>query len=132
MKVMLFFIFAFVGKNCYAQTTFQYDATGCIVSIKSKSTNSCNPVLQNQNTVAGDVKIYPNPTNSILYAQTSTLDIFIIGVTVYDAAGKLVLLGKYNKNNFVQVDVSQLASATYFINFETETGHVALKFIKSQ
>jgi len=129
MKTIFIILFGFIYFVSNAQTLFQYDTKGNMVSVTYSGKNACNTIPVQVVSTTG-VKICPNPTNNILYAQTSTLDLFINKVIIYDETGRLVLLKEYNRKIFVQVDVSNLPAAVYFISFETTERPVSLKFIK--
>lgn len=63
-------------------------------------------------------RFYPNPTSGILTLAYSTN---ITQVSVYNLIGQLVLDRKTNLNE-VQLDLSSLTSATYFVKVITEEG----------
>ncbi|MCZ4317736.1 T9SS type A sorting domain-containing protein [Aequorivita viscosa] len=71
------------------------------------------------------IKIYPNPTDGLLYIDANTES--IIGATVFDILGKKVLQLQGNKQ---QVDISSLESGMYFLNLKTESGQFNQKVIK--
>ena len=71
------------------------------------------------------IKIYPNPTDGLLYIDANTES--IIGATVFDILGKKVLQLQGNKQ---QVDISSLESGMYFLNLKTESGQFNQKIIK--
>lgn len=77
-----------------------------------------------------EIKIYPNPANAILYAQTKNADIIVKSVRIYDAAGKLLLTKQFSNSNLLQINVEVLSSGLYMIVFDTNSKGVSLKFIK--
>ena len=66
------------------------------------------------------LKLVPNPANSI--AQLSFPSFVEEGViTVYDAAGNLVILEEINHpTNIVPIDVQKLNQGVYFVRYNTE------------
>lgn len=71
------------------------------------------------------VKIYPNPTDGLLYIDANTES--IIGITVFDILGKKVL---QQTGNIQQVDISTLESGMYFLRITTDRGEFVQKIIK--
>ncbi len=71
------------------------------------------------------IKIYPNPTDGLLYIDANIES--IKGATVFDILGKKVLQLEGNKQ---QVDISSLESGMYFLNLKTESGQFNQKIIK--
>lgn len=71
------------------------------------------------------VKIYPNPTDGLLYIDANTES--IIGITVFDVLGKKVLQLQGNKQ---QVDISTIESGMYFLRIATDRGEFVQKIIK--
>nr|WP_321233920.1 T9SS type A sorting domain-containing protein [uncultured Psychroserpens sp.] len=69
--------------------------------------------------------LFPNPTNSIVYIKTeSQLD----GLKVFDVSGKLVKTYTQVTNN--QIDISELNSGIYFIQFTIGSNLITEKLIK--
>ena len=112
----------------YQATTFgNYTASEKYKScIKISKSLSINP-LNNTN---GLIKIFPNPTSNILFAQTQNSNIIIKSVKVYDGAGKLIIGKIFTGNNLIEVNVANLSSAFYIAEFETSMGVERIKFVK--
>jgi hypothetical protein len=69
--------------------------------------------------------VYPNPTNDLLYLQTSSA----VLATLYSFEGKR--LDTYHVNGLMSVSLGHLPSGMYFIHFQYDAGELYLtKFIK--
>lgn len=73
-----------------------------------------------------DINIYPNPIKNILYIESNE-HIKIKKVTVSDILGKVILI---EKNNFNQLNLSELKSGIILMKIETENGIITKKLIK--
>ncbi|HNP69381.1 MAG TPA: T9SS type A sorting domain-containing protein [Aequorivita sp.] len=71
------------------------------------------------------IKIYPNPTDGLLYIDANTKS--VIGTTVFDILDKKVL---QQTGNIQQVDISTLESGMYFLRIVTDRGEIVQKIIK--
>lgn len=77
--------------------------------------------------VKKDLEVYPNPVENILYIKT---DLIVQKFFILDAQGKIVveLLNHKTKT----IDISNLASGTYFINaYSKENEEYSAKFVKN-
>jgi hypothetical protein len=63
--------------------------------------------LPDYNTTA--LKLYPNPAKNVLNVKSGS----VLDITIYDAAGRTVLVQKNNLNQ--PVDVSQLSAGSYSV-----------------
>lgn len=94
---------------------------------KTSASVNISPFNSNNN---DEIRIYPNPTNGFLYAQTKSMDITIKSIRIYDETGKLLLLKQFSNVNLVQVDVTMLSNSMYMAVFETNKRNVTMKFIR--
>src|SRR5690554_102203 len=76
------------------------------------------------NLVMDSVKIYPNPTNGIVFISTNQ---HISSLEVYNLIGQRVIAA----NNTDQIDLSQLNTGTYIIKINTEKGTVSHRIVKN-
>src|SRR5690554_241619 len=76
------------------------------------------------NLVMDSVKIYPNPTNGIVFILTNQ---DISSLEVYNLIGQRVIAA----NNTDQIDLSQLNTGTYIIKINTEKGTVSHRIVKN-
>ena len=116
--------------------SFNYTASLFGNYMVRETLNTCS-VFSNQLTVSAftntddmSVRIFPNPVNNKLFAQTKTSAVFITLVKIYDAKGSLVFIKLYNNSNTLEIDVSELAKGTYLVQLETTTNTVSKKIIK--
>lgn len=72
------------------------------------------------------LKYYPNPTDSEL---TVSYKEPIRSIEVYDLAGKQVKVQQFDANE-VRINVSTLASGTYMVKVQTDTGSQFIKVVK--
>ena len=70
--------------------------------------------------------LYPNPAKDILNIQ-SKQDVAINSVEIYNQLGQIVMA---STNTLNTIDVSNLASGTYFVKINTEKGSANVKFVK--
>ncbi len=71
-----------------------------------------------------EIRLYPNPTNTILNIQTEKFNPVL--VSVFDINGKKILEQKYTP----QIDVSLLTSGIYFIELKSNDAIARKKFVK--
>lgn len=85
--------------------------------------------IEEEQTIPLEVFIYPNPTEGQLQYSTTSTD-KIIDISIYDLIGKQVFhLSDRSLSN--SLDVSQLPTGTYIIQFISEKGNkITNKFIK--
>ncbi|MBA2613954.1 MAG: T9SS type A sorting domain-containing protein [Bacteroidetes bacterium] len=87
--------------------------------IKSNTAN----IISNQNSMK-DITFYPNPTNDKLFIKYSgTND---NKISIFDVIGKLCL----KSENQPEIDISQLPSGFYYLQFQNESGKTIFKIIK--
>lgn len=79
-----------------------------------------------ENEIKKLINLYPNPIKNILYIENNE-HIGIEKITVYNILGKIVL---NEKNNFNQVNLSNIKSGILFIKIETKFGIITKKIIK--
>ena len=72
------------------------------------------------------IKIFPNPTTSVLNLNFSN-EITIDKIMVIDMSGKIVL---QQNQNFTQIDVEELAKGLYIIEVYSKNEKLTRKFIK--
>ena len=97
---------------------FEYEASSYFTT---------NGVLGNPDQILTNISIYPNPTNSILNienAENATIEI-------YDLLGRLILT-KSNISAHEKINVSNLNTGTYLIQFKNENIFATDKFIISK
>jgi heat shock protein HslJ len=71
------------------------------------------------------IKIYPNPTNSIIHLNSQNNP--IIKIQMFNLMGRLI---KSIKNNLESLNISDLSNGLYILKIETEYGPVTKKILK--
>lgn len=111
------FILSGMG-GCTASAGFNVGISNCTLGIPEISAQP-------------EISIFPNPTNSILtitmekpISETSTL-------SITDITGRILLTKKITSSQSqINIDVSTLAPAVYFLKIQTNQGIVVKKFVK--
>jgi hypothetical protein len=75
------------------------------------------------NDIDAKVKIYPNPTDNILYLDMPYTQ---FKVTLSDSKGSVIL----RSENKTQISIGELPSGLYFMNIKTENGETTKKVVK--
>jgi Secretion system C-terminal sorting domain/Matrixin len=76
------------------------------------------------------LSLFPNPANTyVLISNPEEID--FKSVNIYDISGRLVHNAEVSKENGdLRIDISRLASASYFVMITTETGQVTMQLVK--
>ena len=70
--------------------------------------------------------MYPNPAKNVLNIQAKQ-DVAVNSIEIYNQLGQIVMA----ITNFeTKIDVTDLASGTYFVKINTEKGSANSKFVK--
>ena len=70
--------------------------------------------------------LYPNPAKDVLNIQAKQ-DLTINSIEIYNQLGQIVMA---STNTLNTIDVSNLASGTYFVKINTQKGSANVKFVK--
>jgi hypothetical protein len=70
--------------------------------------------------------LYPNPTNEVLNIKAKQ-ELNLNSIEIYNQLGQIVMVVT---NAVHAIDVSNLASGTYFVKINTEKGNATTKFVK--
>lgn len=77
------------------------------------------------------IEVYPNPSEG--YFQIDLGQVYAsIEMEVYDDRGRLVLSKAYQEQQTLELDLSQMADATYLIMLKSEQGSAMLRVIKRE
>lgn len=132
----------FNGRSGYkAESTHNYrriakfNYTGYIKGIWTTGSESCysnHTSLTAYSTNLPLVKIYPNPTSSVLNIE-SIIDLTNAQINIINAIGINVNSNNYSLTNpnLASIDVSNLITGTYFIQIVTQESMSQLTFIKN-
>lgn len=89
---------------------------------------TCPTLGIEENILAENISIYPNPSNRIINIK-NTESLALDKVTIYDLYGKVVL---ENTGNISEINIENLSSGLYFIQFTVEGGkQFQKKFMKN-
>ena len=88
--------------------------------------NTCSAFLNTTSFDESNLSLYPNPTSGIV---NISYDKEISNVSVYNLLGQNVL-NQEGKGLEIQLDLSTLASATYFVKITSEGATKTIKVIK--
>ena len=119
-----------VGSNTGTLTSFAL--TGATSNWQSGSTitigNTCTVLSANNFDLASNIKLYPNPTSSILYLETEKLS--NIYVELIDLNGRVLMSQSLNttSNN---IDLSSYNAAIYLLKVSSNEGTSTYKVIKN-
>ena len=117
----------FVRSRCSATEVSSWVAlatSGCDTNVNNYlATLSTNDFPFNNK-----VKIFPNPSSSILFIENFEKQ--IQKIEFFDLQGRIIKTINENKNEY-QIDISNLLAATYIIKLSTETGNETVRFIKN-
>lgn len=76
-----------------------------------------------------DIKIYPNPTSSILNINTNT-DLSTFTVKIFDLIGRQVVPQNIVNSNSIQINISDLPNGTYIVTIESNDQKINKRIIK--
>jgi hypothetical protein len=132
------------GVNMEASTVYLIDAlTGTVTNLSEadytfqsgEATYSKrfkvvfeNGALGIEDNAISHISLYPNPTEGQL--NIASPNAAISSVTIFDLQGRKVVSEVFTENNNVQIDISDLNSAMYFVDIKTDAGTVTKRLIK--
>ncbi|MES2518016.1 MAG: alpha-amylase family glycosyl hydrolase [Bacteroidota bacterium] len=88
-------------------------------------------ILSNENEVADDIKIYPNPSKDFIYVEIPTLSKGIFALKINDLAGKSLLENELKAGQKTySLDIQKLPQGVYFINAQQGEKRFVKKFVK--
>ncbi len=76
-----------------------------------------------------DVKVYPNPVNTVMYVELSNIEAAGCVVKCFDMAGQLIKESEFGDDNRLSFDMSGLPQGAYFVRVVSEDGAVVNKKI---
>ena len=98
-----------VGIQCISEDVYMFMVDDFKVTATTLATNETN--------TKATYSIFPNPSNGVYSIRSSDK---VVGLRVYDAAGKLVLENK----NSTKVDISNQPTGVYFMNIAFGDGSI--------
>src|SRR5690554_6620473 len=116
------FIIHIMGDEDIAKEVFvKYD--NIIISAVDKAPLSVTELISSK------FNIFPNPSNDVV-TITNSENIGIEKVDVYDLTGRVIKTKEYNNENNVQLNLSDLATATYLLHIQNKEGVAVKKIVK--
>jgi hypothetical protein len=82
------------------------------------------------NVTAGNVKVYPNPTNGLINIDLSSEEILYTKVTVYNILGAEVYTSSIRSKEINQIDISNLPTGYYIAKINNENSSIQVKLVK--
>ena len=111
--------------NFSVEVTF---ANGCV----GTSTDTLVSFVGLEDLTFGEVKLFPNPTNDVLYISFEAEMNGLTAITILDQTGRVVLENTMNAQLNYSIDVNSLAEGAYFIRVENDGRELIMKFIKAR
>ena len=87
--------------------------------------------IEENSDVFQNVSLYPNPANSVLNVQYNIVEMGDVMLSIYDISGAKISVNQVNTSpglNSNEIDVKELASGLYFIEFLVNEKRVMKKF----
>jgi len=78
---------------------------------------------------ASRVVLYPNPSSDTVFIKTANIP--LIDAQIYDLSGRLIKTINFEHTQDYKIDVSNLETAQYFLNLNSERGSVFKRFVKN-
>lgn len=101
-----------------------FDGAACSINLMEYECDSTFALITAVTDVTREVKIYPNPTNDILYIAVDEIPLTI---EVYDVNGDLVL----TESTVKQVDTKSLRYGVYFLRMHFQSRVITRSFVKA-
>lgn len=108
-----------IGEMTLVSTEYQSNfiiTQGLLQADQSSSGQSTSPSDLNQ--WQNLVKVYPNPSDNLVYAEWQADKTADCAYQLFDATGKVVLKGNYQQlsgNNKIRLELQSLAAGTYYL-----------------
>jgi|SRR5690554_1701997 len=93
------------------------------------SATNIAPTVSVKDFISDKFNVFPNPVTDIV-TITNSERIGIEAITVYDLEGRVIKARKYNGENKTQLNLSNLATATYILHIQTKEGVAVKKIVK--
>jgi hypothetical protein len=81
----------------------------------------------NESFPIGTIKVFPNPTNSILTVQLTDLEVSNISISLTNEIGKIILTSK-TRSTIWNTDLSNLSSGCYILTLNDSKNHKTNSF----
>ena len=79
----------------------------------------------------GDIALYPNPGDNILYIESAVLSGAELNVQMFSLDGKMVKSIEFNRSfGLIEINTSELPSGVYYLTLQSDKGNASLKWVK--
>ncbi|UUV22189.1 zinc-dependent metalloprotease [Paenimyroides aestuarii] len=114
------------------EARIKIEAVGNIFYTVSKKFTLWDPNLSTEELALNDLKIYPNPTTSVLNVAFSTKDTGTVTFNIFDLNGRLIKTVFHQNSSIIdqQINVADLTTGTYILVIKTDKHTTTHKFIK--
>ncbi len=116
-----------VGAGKYYIVIDGYEGATGNFSVQATCNSSIAPSAINENVLANQVSLYPNPALNELTINAE--DLTIQSIKIIDLTGKMVLSNSFNQSSKT-IDISSLDKGSYILMLDSEKGLVSKKFVK--
>jgi hypothetical protein len=84
-------------------------------------------ILGDHDTILKQIALFPNPTRDILNIVSP---LPIERISLYDVRGREILIQEFTHQGSYQLDLTELDTAMYFVQIETDQGSITRRIIK--
>jgi hypothetical protein len=113
----------FTGLEAGNYAIYVTDANGIKATQPFTINNNISGLAENS---IPSIKVFPNPANDRLFVSAQNIS----DVEIYHVSGQIVLHQLVNNENTIQLNISELASGSYFIKVMAQQHQKVLPFIK--
>jgi hypothetical protein len=113
----------FTGLEAGNYAIYVTDANGITATQPFTINNNISGLAENS---IPSIKVFPNPANDRLFVSAQNIS----DVEIYHVSGQIVLHQVVNNENTIQLNISELASGSYFIKVKARQHQKVLPFIK--
>ena len=119
----------FPGPGTYSVTLTASNSYGTNTVTQYIVVGACTGI--EETSLANSIAVYPNPTNSLLIAESG---MFVLGKTtvqVFDITGRMIIVPVEIEANKILLHTDNLAEGTYILKIQSGENTAAKRFIKA-
>lgn len=117
----------FTATNINGAITVEFTSDTYVNEAGWKASITCTPLSTKDFSASFKVKIYPNPSSSLVHIESKTP---VKSLKVYDITGKLVMKREGINNRQTSFEIDTFAEGVYFVQIAAETSIQTLKIVK--